>query len=140
MTAPARSTPRRPVRPVSLLLRAARAPGLAALLLGASLSSGAAAQGVVSPAQHVFNQVNQLIQSEYGGLSTVDRAALTREYQGRLDAVCSPSPSTCEEAKAYPVLEAELTALGDDHSFFQTPEDYREFVASATGATACSSV
>lgn len=133
MTAPARLTPRRPDRPASLFLRAARAPGLAALLLGMSLLPGAAAQSVVSPAQAIFNRVNLLIQTEYGGLSPVDRAALTREYQGRLDAVCAPSPTTCEEAKAYPVLEAEMTALGDDHSFFQTPEDYQEFVASATG-------
>nr|WP_229783938.1 S41 family peptidase [Deinococcus sedimenti] len=91
------------------------------------------AQGVVSPAQDLFNRANQLIQNEYGGLSTVDRAALTREYQERLDNVCRPTPDTCAEAKAYPVLEAELTALGDEHSFFQTPEDYRDFRASVTG-------
>lgn len=113
-------------------LRVARAAGLTALLLGGSLAP-ARAQGVVSPAQDLFNRVNQLIQNEYGGLSTVDRAALTREYQTRLDNVCAPAPDTCAEAKAYPVVEAELTALGDEHSFFQTPEDYRDFRASVTG-------
>ncbi|SEI99713.1 carboxyl-terminal processing protease [Deinococcus reticulitermitis] len=86
-----------------------------------------------SPAQQIFDEVNDLIQSRYGGLSTVDRAALAREYQVRLDAVCAPTPATCPETKAYPVLEAELTALGDEHSFFQLPEEFQDFVASATG-------
>ncbi|MBZ9752037.1 PDZ domain-containing protein [Deinococcus sp. HMF7620] len=130
---PRRPAPRVFARPSLPFLRAARLGGLTALLLGASLAPGAAAQGVVSPAQDIFNKVNLLIQNQYGGLSTVDRAALTEEYQLRLSAVCAPAPDTCEEAKAYPVLSAELTALGDDHSFFNTPEDYREFVASATG-------
>ncbi|MEF2280084.1 S41 family peptidase [Deinococcus sp. YIM 134068] len=91
------------------------------------------APSAVSPAQATFEQVNLLIQKEYGGLSTVDRVALGREYQARLDAVCAPTPTTCPAEKAYPVIEAELTALGDEHSFFQTPEDFRDFVASATG-------
>lgn len=87
----------------------------------------------LSPAQAVFDQVNQLLQSSYGGLSTVDRAALNREYQVRLDAVCAPTPTDCAEEKAYPVIEAEITALDDEHTFFQNPEDFEEFVASATG-------
>ncbi|GAA5533546.1 S41 family peptidase [Deinococcus aluminii] len=94
--------------------------------------SSQAAQGV-SPAQAIFDEVNDLLHDEYGGLSTVDRAALTREYQGRLDAVCAPTPATCAAEKAYPVVEAEVTALGDEHTFFQTPEDFQDFLASATG-------
>ncbi|GGK96635.1 S41 family peptidase [Deinococcus radiotolerans] len=120
--------------PALSFLRAARTAGLTALLLGAGFAP-ALAQGVVSPAQDLFNRANQLIQNEYGGLSSVDRPGLTREYQTRLDNVCAPTPDTCAEAKAYPVLEAELTALGDEHSFFQTPEDYRDFRASATGGS-----
>lgn len=87
----------------------------------------------VSPAQAVFDQVNLLLQTSYGGLSTVDREALAREYQLRLDAVCAPSPTTCAAEKSYPVIEAEITALDDEHTFFQNPEDFEEFVASATG-------
>ncbi|MBB5235636.1 S41 family peptidase [Deinococcus budaensis] len=136
-------TPRRtPASGLSVFL-------VAASLLGSGLlGSGTLAQSVsspfqaplappsaapASPAQQAFDQVNRLLQGEYGGLSTVDRAALAREYQARLDAVCAPAPTTCPEARAYPVIEAELTALGDEHSFFQTPEDFAEFVASATG-------
>ncbi|BDP40231.1 protease [Deinococcus aetherius] len=107
----------------------------ATLLTTGPLGPAAGAQGAapVSPAQATFDQVNLLLQQEYGGLSTVDRVALGREYQTRLNAVCAPTPTTCPAEKAYPVIEAELTALGDEHSFFQTPEDFQDFVASATG-------
>lgn len=101
--------------------------------LAQSLEIRAAEVPALSPAQDVFNQVNRLLRDDYGGLSTVDRSALTREYQERLNAVCASAPTTCAAEKAYPVLEAELTALGDEHSYFLTPEDYQDFVASATG-------
>ncbi|SMB89519.1 S41 family peptidase [Deinococcus hopiensis] len=86
-----------------------------------------------SPAQAAFNEVNELLQGEYGGLSKVDRTALTREYQAKLDAACEAVSAPCPVDKAYPVLEAEVNALGDEHSFFQTPEDFQDFMASATG-------
>lgn len=113
----------------------------AATLLTTGLGPATLAQGTppaasptpVSPAQATYDQVNLLLQEEYGGLSTVDRVALAREYQTRLDAACAPTPLNCAAEKAYPVIEAELRALGDEHSFFQTPEDFRDFVASATG-------
>ncbi|TDE86420.1 S41 family peptidase [Deinococcus sp. S9] len=101
--------------------------------LAQSLEIRSAEVPALSPAQDVFNQVNTLLRQDYGGLSTVDRSALTREYQERLNAVCAPAPTTCAAEKAYPVLEAELTALGDEHSYFLTPEDYQDFMASATG-------
>ncbi|GBF05934.1 peptidase S41 [Deinococcus aerius] len=129
------ATPRRvpALRPsaqrVSTLLAAT------ALLTSGLFGPGTLAQTgtLPSPAQAIYDEVNLLLQGEYGGLSTVDRPALTREYQGRLDAACAPEPTTCPAEKAYPVLEAEITALGDEHSFFQTPEDFQDFVASATG-------
>ena len=86
-----------------------------------------------SAAQEVFNQVNDLIQNQYGGLSTVDRVALGRQYQQRLDAVCTPAPTTCAAEKAFPVLSAEVGALGDEHSYFEIPSDFEDFVTSATG-------
>ncbi|MFC5848723.1 S41 family peptidase [Deinococcus petrolearius] len=116
-----------------------RCPGtrlLGAALLGTALLAAppaTARTAATAPAQVLFDSVNQAVQENYGGLSTVDRAALRAEYQTRLDAVCAPEPQTCASAKAYPVVQAEITALGDEHSFFQTPEDFRDFVASATG-------
>ncbi len=130
MNAPTRpSAPRRVQSGSPLLVRMGRLAALGSvLLLGVT-----GAQTAASPAQLVFNQVNALLVNNYGGLSTVDRTALTAEYQKRLDAVCSPAPATCAESKAYPVIQAEVTALGDEHTFFQTPEDFKEFVASASG-------
>ncbi|WP_034385713.1 S41 family peptidase [Deinococcus sp. YIM 77859] len=120
--------PRPSARRVSALLATT-------LLLTSGLGPATLAQpsAAVSPAQATFDEVNRLLHEDYGGLSTVDRQALTREYQARLNAVCAAMLSTCPAEKAYPVLEAELTALGDEHTFFMTPEDYRDFMASATG-------
>lgn len=139
----------RPLRPLArlgllsaLLLApssvAATSPGVQAPAQAAAVPS-APAIAADAPAQQIFDEVNELLNERYGGLSPVNRPALTREYQQRLNAVCTPQPRTCPEDKAYPVLEAELTALGDEHSFFQTPEDYQDFVTSATGAAASSS-
>ncbi len=86
-----------------------------------------------SPAQQLFDDVNALLQNQYGGLSTVDRPALAREYQQRLDAVCAADAANCAVEKAFPVVAAEVTALGDDHTFFEEPDDYNDFVTSATG-------
>ena len=97
------------------------------------LLPAADAQSSVSPAQQLFNQVNRIMQQNYGGLSTVDRVALAREYQTRLNAVCAAVMTTCPAEKAYPVIQAQITALGDEHSYFQTPEDFADFVTTATG-------
>lgn len=132
------ATPRRtPASGLSVFLAIASLLGPGLLVPSAAQSVSSPVQAPLaapaSPAQQAFDQVNRLLQNEYGGLSTVDRAALAREYQARLDAVCAPTPTTCPVTRAYPVIEAELTALGDEHSFFQTPEDFAEFLASATG-------
>lgn len=113
---------------------AATSPGVQAPAQAAAVPP-APAIAADAPAQQIFDEVNELLNERYGGLSPVNRPALTREYQQRLNAVCAPQPRTCPEDKAYPVLEAELTALGDEHSFFQTPEDYQDFVTSATGGS-----
>ena len=86
-----------------------------------------------SPAQQVFDEVNGLIKEQYGGLSKVDRVVLSSEYQKRLDAACAASLAKCSADQAYPVVEAEITALGDDHTYFQTPDDFKDFVTSASG-------
>ena len=85
-----------------------------------------------SPAQNLFAQVNELLSSQYGGLSKVDRAALNSDYQKRLDAVCG-ADTGCPAEKAFPVISAEVTALGDEHTYFQNPDDFKDFVTSATG-------
>ena len=100
---------------------------------GAASSPAASTPVSHSPAQDIFDEVNELIQEQYGGLSTVDRSALTRDYQARLTAVCAADTLNCAAEKAFPVVSAEVTALGDDHTFFQDPDDYQDFITSATG-------
>ncbi len=97
--------------------------------------SGTTAPSGRSPAQRLFNQVNALLSSQYGGLSTVDRVKLARDYQLKLDAACQKDGADCARDAAYPVLEAEIDALGDEHSFFERPDEYQSFVAEATGGT-----
>ncbi|MFC6591376.1 S41 family peptidase [Deinococcus lacus] len=46
--------------------------------------------------------------------------------------MCAGEPLTCPAEKAYPVLSAQLTALGDQHSFLQEPQEYQEFLLSGT--------
>ncbi|WP_309570024.1 S41 family peptidase [Deinococcus sp.] len=113
------------------------AVGVAILLAGCQpvVLAQTAGSREASAAQTLFTRVNTLIQRQYGGLSTVDRAALSREYQTRLDAVCAPEGADCPESKAYPVVTAELSALGDEHSYFMTPDDLKDFVSRATGGT-----
>ena len=98
-----------------------------------ALSSAQPSPAQSSPAQQLFDDVNALLQDQYGGLSTVDRPALTKEYQQRLDAVCAADAGSCAVEKAFPVVTAEVTALGDEHTFFEEPDDYNDFVTSATG-------
>ncbi|MFC4452489.1 S41 family peptidase [Deinococcus sonorensis] len=105
------------------------------LLTLAALAALSVSTTLASPAQDLFNQVNTLIQEQYGGLSPVDRPALTREYQTRLDAVCRATAQTCSRETAYPVLEAEVNALNDEHSNFERPDAFQDFVASATGGS-----
>ncbi|WP_261663132.1 S41 family peptidase [Deinococcus sp. Marseille-Q6407] len=86
-----------------------------------------------SPAQQTFDQVAGRLRDDYAGLSAVDRAALIQEYQGRLLAVCQSQALNCPAETAYPVIEAQLTALGDAHTFLQWPDEYQDFVSSAVG-------
>ncbi|MDO4263622.1 MAG: S41 family peptidase [Deinococcus sp.] len=86
-----------------------------------------------SPAQQAFEEVAGRLQADYAGLAAVDRAALVQEYRDRLLAVCQGQGLRCPAETAYPVIEAQLTALGDPHTFLQWPDEYQDFVSSALG-------
>ena len=100
-----------------------------------TLPYGTAAPSGSSVAQRLFEQVNMLLIRQYGGLSTVDRMQLAREYQAKLDAACLPTGAECSRETAYPLIEAEIDALKDEHSFFERPDEYKTFVAEATGGS-----
>ncbi|GHG00825.1 protease [Deinococcus piscis] len=134
------------VRHSSLLLLAAllawpgaasAAAAIPARPLGALAAPPVTAPALVrptsSPAQQAFEQVAGRLQGDYAGLSGVDRAALIQEYRARLEAVCQGQGQRCPAETAYPVIEAQLTALGDPHTFLQWPDEYQDFVSSALG-------
>ena len=138
------------LRSRSVALKAPRFFVLAALTLSATsctLAAGSAlsksaelpystsAPSGSSAAQRLFDQVNTLMLRQYGGLSTVDRTQLAREYQVKLDAACLPTGAECSREAAYPVIEAEIDALKDEHSFFERPDEYKTFMAEATGGS-----
>ena len=90
--------------------------------------------GAASPAQTVFDQVAQLLQTRYGGLSTVNRATLVAQYQDKLTTACAGDKEGCKADVAYPLLEQEVADLKDAHSFFEKPESYDDFKARQSGA------
>lgn len=87
------------------------------------------------PAQAIFDEVSRLLLNSYGGLSTVDRTALVRDYQLRLNTACAPTPTTCAATVAYPLLSAEVEALGDEHTYFEDPKEHQDFVTEASGGS-----
>lgn len=119
--APAVAVPAIPARPLGAV--GAAGPGTAP----------ARVPSTTSPAQQAFDEVAGWLRSDYGGLSAVDRSALVREYQARLLAVCQGQGLNCPAETAYPVIEAQLTALGDPHTFLYWPDEYQDFVSSALG-------
>lgn len=118
---------------LSAWLGVAGAAALAVPALPQGVAAPAGLVAPVSPAQQAFEEVAGRLQGEYAGLSAVDRAALVREYRARLLAVCQGQRLNCSAETAYPVIEAQLTALGDPHTFLQWPDEYQDFVSSALG-------
>ena len=98
-------------------------------------ATGSTAPSGSSAAQRLYGQVNALLLRQYGGLSPVDRAQLSRDFQIKLDAACLPTGTECTRETAYPVIEAEIDALKDEHSFFERPDEYQSFEAEATGGS-----
>lgn len=95
--------------------------------------SGKSAIKNFSPAQQLFNSVNEIIFNNYGGLSKINLPELREEFQQQLNLVCQNTPNTCQTAKAYPIIDAELTKLADPHSYFQTPEDFQNLMLNISG-------
>lgn len=91
--------------------------------------------GAASPAQNLFNEVANLLQTRYGGLSTVNRADLIARFQQKLNEACAPQGDACPTSVAYPILDQTMRELGDAHSFFYGAEAYRDFQLRQTGGS-----
>ncbi|WP_027481844.1 S41 family peptidase [Deinococcus pimensis] len=104
-------------------------------LAAATASLSLSAASATSPAQTVFNEVADLVRTQYGGLSTVDRPALIAGAQKDLDAACQSAGETCAFNVAWPIIDKLVSNLGDEHSFFQRPEAFGDFKARSSGGS-----
>lgn len=73
---------------------------------------------LASPAQDIFDEVAYYLVINYGGTSTADVRGLPDKYQPKLEAACIGMANTCPADKAYPVIQAMLTELNDEHTGF----------------------
>jgi carboxyl-terminal processing protease len=73
---------------------------------------------LASPAQDLFDEVSYYLVLNYGGVSKVDVRTLPDKYQVQLEAACIGMANTCPEDKAFSVIQAMLSELGDEHTGF----------------------
>ncbi len=85
---------------------------LAALLIFVGSSA------LASPAQDVFDEVSYYLVMNYGGASSIDVRTLPDKYQPQLEAACMNMANTCPTEKAFPVINAMLREIGDEHTGF----------------------
>jgi carboxyl-terminal processing protease len=87
-------------------------------LLSLLLAFFCASSALANPAQDLFDEVSYYLVINYGGLSSADVRALPDKYQPKLDAACMGMANTCPVERAYPVIEAMMLELNDEHSGF----------------------
>jgi carboxyl-terminal processing protease len=97
------------------------------LVFFATLLFGSSA--LANPAQDLFDEVSYYLVINYGGLSSANVRGLPDKYQPQLDAACIGMANTCPVERAYPVIQAMMLELNDDHSGF-----YPNSGAAAQGA------
>ena len=88
---------------------------------------------LASPAQDLFDQASFYLEFYYNGSSTVNLKDFTASYQKNLDQACASEKDTCAFDKALPIINQMVQALGDGHTYYQTPEDLGRFDQSRTG-------
>lgn len=98
------------------------------LTLAASLFSNA----VASPATDLFEQAARYL-AGYGGFSTVSPAELSGKYRAELAAACAPKGDACAFTDAVPVLKKLVDELGDGHTGYYSPDQYRDFLRESQG-------
>lgn len=96
-----------------------------------SLSFASAA----SPAHRLLDEVGLTLQSRYGGLSTADLKNLVETARTDLDRACGDAADACAVDKAYPVINKVVDQLGDEHTYFMTPDAYADFRARSSGGS-----
>lgn len=87
---------------------------------------------LASPAQDLYNEVNNVLQQRYGGFSQANLSDLKGKYQPDLDKACA-GDAACPTNKAVPVIQNLITELGDRHTRYFTPPDFADFQARLRG-------
>jgi carboxyl-terminal processing protease len=88
---------------------------------------------LASPAQDLFNQAAYFIAVRYNGFSSAETSNFAAQFQADLDEACKDQLPNCPYSSAVPVLQKMMTALGDGHSYYLSPEQYQAQLSQARG-------
>ncbi|MER3442708.1 MAG: hypothetical protein C4333_00700 [Meiothermus sp.] len=88
----------------------------AALLLGTGLGS---------PARDLLQEALKLLETHYFGYAPADFKALGERYGRELEQICAGNPDCGHEA-GRSVVARLVRGIGDGHTYFLTPERYRQ--------------
>lgn len=107
---------------------------LATLLGGVSQAQTGMAQSTAAPttAFELFDAFARVLQSNYGGTSTLDRAALSARYRTELQALCAVQ-SPCPAETAFGVIRAQIGELQDRHTSFRAPNEFQDYLERIRG-------
>lgn len=94
--------------------------------LFATLALLLASLSLASPAQDLFDQASFYVEFYYNGPATLNLKELTSRYQSALDRACAPQKDTCPYDQAVSIIQQMMEELGDDHTYYLSPEALRD--------------
>jgi carboxyl-terminal processing protease len=95
---------------------------LRVLILAVWLALG---MGLTHPAGDLLQEALKLLQTHYFGYAQVDFKALGERYGKELEQICGSNPDCGFEA-GRSVVERLVRGIGDGHTYFLSPERYRQ--------------
>jgi carboxyl-terminal processing protease len=88
-----------------------------------------------SPAQNLFEQASFYLKFHYHGFSSVNLEILVARYKQELDRACSGQGEKCAYEVVRPILAKMLGEVRDGHTYYISPENYAETLASEQGSS-----
>lgn len=104
---------------------------LRALALAAFLTSVFA-----SPASELFREASFYLEFYYYGPAQTPPQEVTARYHEQLEQACAPQGEACGFEVARPLIAQMLRDLGDGHTYYLAPEDFRSALERAGGTAA----
>lgn len=80
---------------------------------------------LASPAQDLFDQASFYVEFYYNGPASLNLKELTARYQSALDRACARQKDTCTYDQAVPIIQQMVEELGDNHTYYLSPEALR---------------